>query len=62
MAEKYLNKEDSFPYIKEFTLGMQKINHEIPDYMLNTRKVEIKSKGKQNAYKLEEDYYLEYIY
>jgi predicted DNA-binding transcriptional regulator YafY len=30
--------------------------------MLNTRKVEIKSKGKQNAYKLEEDYYLEYIY
>jgi len=62
MAEKYLNKEDSFPYIKEFTLGMQKINHEIPDYMLNTRKVEIKSKGKQNAYKLEEDYYLEHIY
>jgi len=62
MAEKYLNKEDSFPYIKEFTLGMQKINHEIPDHMLNTRKVEIKSKGKQNAYKLEEDYYLEYIY
>jgi len=62
MAEKYLDQEDSFPYIKEFTLGLQKINHEVPEHLLNTRRVEIKSKGKQNAFKGKEDQLLEIIY
>jgi predicted DNA-binding transcriptional regulator YafY len=62
MAEKHLNKEDSFPYIKEFIQGLQKINHEVPEHLLNTRKVEIKSKGKKNAFKSKEDNLLEIIY
>jgi len=62
MAEKYLDQEDSFPYIKEFVKGLQKINHELPEHLLSTRKVEIKSKGKQNAFKAKEDSLLEIIY
>lgn len=62
MAEKYLNQEESFPYMKEFIQGLQKINHEVPEHLLNTRKVEIKSKGKQNAFRKKEDKNLESIY
>lgn len=40
----------------------EKINHEVPEHLLNTRKVEIKSKGKQNAFKEKEDNLLEDIY
>ncbi|MGM0379895.1 MAG: helix-turn-helix transcriptional regulator [Bacillota bacterium] len=62
MAEKYLIKEKSFPYIKEFCQGVQKINYEFSNVVPKSKKVEIKSKGKQNAYKSKEDNLLEKIY
>lgn len=62
MAEKFLMKDKSFPYLKEFSQGIQKINYEVSKDISRSEKVEIKSKGKQNAYKKREDIYLEKIY